>query len=210
MTLAVSYSETNVAITVAQYLANQLMSGGYFIYWHGVDALQTPSGWYYQYMANSPSLIADPVFQAYLATATGIMTLTDHVPAEPRFTTRHISDGTVPSSDAVMIPAMAVEVGPAKATGQYELGSHLKWRERRLVLELYARTKFERASLTDSLSVWFDPDVDMTVLDHESGTLAEVGGVRVGSVLVAEDENLDGPEATTYAAMLSAFLEYVA
>mgnify|MGYP001327115435 CR=1 FL=1 len=210
MTLAAKFSENNVATSVSSHLANRLVSGGYFVYWHAIDALQTPSGWYYGYTDSAATLLADDAFLAFMGTATGILTLTDHVPAAPRFITRHISDGTVPAEDEVMVPAMSVEVGASRAVAQYELGTGLKWRERRLVVEMYTRTPTERATLKDSLAIWLDLDTSLTVLDHDADDLAEVGAVRVDSVLMAEDEDLAGPEATTYAALLSAFLEYVA
>jgi len=210
MSLAEEFSGPNIVNSLALAVADRLMSGGYVVYWYRRDALQTMSGWYYQYSQSYPSLLANAGFLGMLTAAKGVVTFTDHVPAAPRFVTRHISDGSVPSSDAVMVPAVALRVSAQAVTGSYEMGTRVKWRMRELEADCFVRTPEEQERFKDLLAVTFDDDTVFTVLDHDAGTAAEVGPLRVAEKTIREDVVRDGAEATSYEVLLNAALEYVA
>ena len=212
MTLAL-YSETNVVNSLSVHLAGQLLAAGYVVYWHQRDALQvntTSSGWYYNYSTQFAAYWTNGAFQTLLQNAKGLVTLTDSIPAQPRFLQRPINDGSVPEADAVMAPTIAIKVGPAVDLGDYELGTRTKWRTRHLVLDAFVRTSHESGLFKDWFSQWFDRDTVLDIVNHDAGTLAAVGPVRFNVVRVDSDEVFDQAEARSFEVLLNARLDYVA
>jgi hypothetical protein len=206
-----AYSERNVANSVAAYLADCLLGAGYLVYWHQIDAVQAPSGWYHRYSAEQAAYLADATFAAEVAAAAGLITVRGDISALPRFVTRRTVDGSVAADqEYVPVPALSIAVGPAQADRRYELGTALKWRERHLFLVVLARDGAEQSTLQDALGVWLDGDTVVAVLDHAAGTAAPVGDVRVARVAVERATVADDAEALTYQVALNALLEYVA
>lgn len=209
MTLAEQYSTSNISNSLSLYLAEWLLAAGYVIYWHRRDALQTSAtDWYFDYSTTHPTLLADSAFRALLGVVTGIVTLTDSVPAEPRYLIRPIDDGSVPPMDAVMVPLVSVEVGPAIPLKSAEMGSKMKLRGRHLMVDAYVRNKDEQALFQDALANWFDDELLLSVHDHDAGTLADVGSLLVQKSAVATELVFDSAEARTYEVLLNAQLEY--
>jgi hypothetical protein len=210
MELLEQFSETNIVNTVSLYLAAKLLERGYGLYWHARDAVQTPDGWYFDWGQQYAAYLGDPVFGPWLAGAKGLVMLTDDLPAEPRFVQRPIEQvGPVPQHQ-VMVPVLSVEVGPAVAMRNFELGSKLKWRGRHLVVEGYVRTKAELGVFKDALGNWFDNETCFDIADHDAGTLATVGQIEFCDTLVDYDINVNGTEAATYQVICNSRLEYVA
>jgi len=207
------FSETNVVNSVALYLASKLIANGYLLYYHKRDVLQiadSPAGWYYQFSVNKAAILADPTVAAAVASAKGLVTVTDGLPAVPRFIQRLISDASIGPADVVSVPAVSVELSPVMLTESYELGARTKWRYRHLLVDSYVRTPDEQALFKDWLALWFEQDTFIAVHDHDAGTLAEIGTVRLEQVRVDHDRLVTGPEATTYQVLANALTEYVA
>lgn len=202
-------SETNVANSVATFVTGKLLADGYLIYWHQIDALQTPTAWYPDYSVQQSVYRQDVAFNTLVQTASGILTVVGNTSAVPRVIARLPNDGTVPGPDTVAIPALSIAVGAPNAHTNYELGSTRKWRARRLSIDSLARDEAERGHLADRLAAWLDGETVITVLDHDSGTLAPVGELYLSMPSVRTTTALDSAEAATFAATLNARLEYV-
>src|SRR5690242_15772631 len=124
--MATVWSESNIINSLSLYLAGQLLAAGFLVYWHERDALQintSPTGWYLQYSQNYQTYLANSTFQAAHAAAVGIVTMVDSIPANPRFVKRLTSDASVGPADAITVPAVSIEVGPAIPVQNYELGT---------------------------------------------------------------------------------------
>jgi hypothetical protein len=211
MTLAEQFSTSNVVNSISLELAGYFLTAGYVVYWQKVDALQTgATTWYYEYSANCATLLANAGFVAVLTAAKGILTITDRVPAYPRYIIRPINSGVVPAEDEVMVPAVSVEVGPGVSLRNAEMGSRLKVRARHLIVDAYVRTVAEQAWFQDKLALWFDDEEMLTVHDHDAGNLADVGAVLVQKSVVVAEEVLGSAEARTYEVLLNARLVYEA
>jgi hypothetical protein len=210
MTTPAKFSTRNVANSIATKLAERLVAHGYLIYWHELDSVETPDGWYYDYAAQQDTYLADSIFAARIDEAKGLLNLRRPLTAIPRLLTRPIVDGRVGGADEVPIPAVAVEVKRSVPIENAELGTALKRRHRHLVIEAFARDPDEQDQLADLLGVWFDNDTEITVLDHDAGTLATVGNVRFDRVVVDSLVTVDDAEAATFYVVLNAFLEYYA
>jgi hypothetical protein len=207
------YSETNILNSLTLYLATKFLAAGFLIYWHARDAVQintTSSGWYLQYSQNSSTYLADPTFAAAYAAAKGLVTFVDGIPAVPRFIVRLTSDQSIGPADAVPVPAVSVEIGASVPLANYELGSTTKWRSRHLVVDSYVRTPAEQKLFKDLLAQWFEPDLNLTVNDHDAGTLAVVGTVEVLDTAIADARVPNQAEATTYEVLLNSRIEYIA
>lgn len=226
--LLARYSETNLVNSLAQYLAGCLLGAGYLVYWPAADAAQTPDGWYPNYRALAQTYAADPLhaaFQARLAAARGILTLTDDSPANPVYPARQSIDGSMPlapqlaeavgSTSVLGLPELAVVVTHPPAGSFEGLGSRRQQRFASVLVVGYARDLAEARWLSHRLRGWFDRSTVLAIVDHDSapaggGTPAPVGPVEV---LAATAEHLavpTGPEATTYEVLLTARVGFVA
>jgi hypothetical protein len=210
MTTQSDFSSRNVENSVAVALTRNLLALGYLIYWAQADGVETPDGFYGSYAANQAALQSDATFAARLAAAKGLLTVRGPLSASPAFVTRPSSSGTVGPQDEIPIPAVAVQVGGAAPTGNYELGSRLKWRARTLSISAFARSLEEHDLLKDALAEYLDEDVEIDVLDHDGGSLAVLGSVRVVEPAVEDNIQVRGTQFTTYGLELTAHLEYVA
>jgi hypothetical protein len=204
------FSSANVVNSLARAAADRLLEKGYLVYWHQIDAVQTPTLWYHAYAANQAAYLAAPAFAAELAAASGLVTIRADISALPRFVVRHTVDGTVPGPEAVPVPALAVELGPMRARGRYELGTGLQWRVRPLMVVALARDPDEQRRFGDWLSALFDEDAQFTVADHDGGSGDPVGPVRVDRASTTQAVATDDAEALTYQVLVNAFLEYIA
>lgn len=203
-------NEHNVANSVALYLAAKLLAEGYLLYWHAIDAVQTPDQWYSQYSVNQASYLLDSTFAARVASAKGLLTILPKKSAIPRWIQRPTNDGTVQPQDSVPIPALSLTIDPVVTVANYELGSKLKWRVRRLTIDGYARDETEQSRFVDLLADWLDNETMLDVLDHEAGDLALLGTVEVDRVSLDAGFAFDEAEAATYEVLFNARLEYVA
>jgi len=202
-------NEHNIGNSIALYLAGKLLTEGYVLYWHQIDAVQTPDQWYPQYSINQSTYLVDATFAARIAAAKGLLTILPKKSAIPRWVQRPTNDGRVQPQESVPIPALSVTIGPMATIENYELGSTLKWRGRRLQIDGYARSTTEQSRLVDLLGAWLDQELMLDVLDHETGDLAPVGTVEVCHVSLDTGFDFDEAEATTYEVLFNARLEYV-
>lgn len=204
------YSDTNISNSIAVLLASKLITSGYLVYWHDTDQVQTPDGMYYQYSVNQAAYLADPDFLEEVTNAKGLLTVTGDEAANPRFITRLSKDGTVEGQDSIHVPALSIGVGPMVPMGAYELGSTLKWRVRRLEIEVAARDEREQEAIAAMLGEWFDDDVSIEIVDHAAGDLSPVGKVLVTRPSTQTEIIPIGAEAVTYQILFNARMEYVA
>lgn len=204
------YSETNVVHSLSTVIANDLLLAGYLVYWHAIQSVQTLDGVYANWNDNYSVYISNPTFAGRWNSAKGLAMLTDHLPTEPRFVERPISVVGPISTHEVLIPALSVEVGPAIEIANYELGSTLKWWNRHLVIEGYARNRTELAFFKDKLPIWFRGETTFDVVNHDAGSLAAVGPVQSMDTVVDYEIVRAGPEQTTYHVICNARLEYIA
>jgi hypothetical protein len=205
------FSESNIANSVALYVADQLLAANYLLYWQDRDLLQvSPTAWYPEFSVHKATLLADPTVAAAIAAADGLLTVVQTLPALPRFVVRLIDDASVGDADVVPVPALAIELGPPVPLARYELGTPAKWRARHLVCDAYVRSAAEASRFKDLFARWFDPDTLLGIQDHDAGDLAEVGTVMVQDATVASMTVPEAAEATTYEVLLNARLVYVA
>lgn len=202
-------STANFLNSVAEYVAQKILDKGYLVYWHVLDAVQTPDGWYYEYSTNTATYLADATFAARAAAAKGMVSIVPAIPAEPRFVSRPTVDGTVLEASQIAIPAVSFLLGPPQATSRYQLGSGDHWRERRLTVDFYARTEFEQRQWQDWLATWFDHDVHLEIREHDNAgavladTWCRLTGIDSNTVL-------NRAEAEAFQVVLTTFLEYIA
>lgn len=209
-TLAQSYSNHNVANSLAIFVATKLLAADYLVYWHQRDAVQTDDGWYYEYSTKRDDYLADNTFKAAYDTAKGVSTITEAVSADSKFIIRPTTDGSIGPAATVPLPVLSINVGDAIGQEFVELGSLMKFRWRHLVVDCFTRSKAENNIISDALAVWFDEGTSITVSDHGAGTLANFGDVTLSAVRVDSAVWLAEPEERRYQVILNARLEYVA
>lgn len=208
-----AFSESNVLNSLSLYVASKLLASGYLLYWHKRDAVQiadSSTGWYTEWSKNGATYLANSTVAAAFSAARGLVTLTGEIPAVPRFIIRLIDDTSIGPADVVSVPTLSIEVGPAIAVSDYELGSGKKWRSRHLIVDGYVRTVEEQGRFKDFFSLWFDNNQALTIRNHDAGTLAQVGEVTVVDSVPRYQTLVMGAEATTYQVLLNARLVYVA
>ncbi len=204
------FSTANITNSFGLAIGTMFLAKGYLIYWHQIDAVQTPTMWYHEYSAQQAAYLANPLYAAEVAAAKGLITLRADISALPRFVVRHTVDGTVSGPEEVPVPAISIEVAAMNPRSRYELGTGLRWRIRPFMLIALARDPDEQGRFTDWLSEMFDEDAHFTIYDHDAATQAEVGSVRVDQVTNGRATATDDAEALTYQVLVNAFLEYVA
>ena len=206
------FSEHNCANSVAAYVATELLDRNYLIYWHELDAVETPDGLYTNYSTTEATYLANATFAARYNAAVALVTLRGPLTAaNPVFVTRPSNSGVVADTQSeVVVPGFAIEVGPPVVLDRYELGTTVKWRARHLLLYGFARSEPEQGRFADVLSVLFDDAVVLNVFDHDAGSLALIGPLTVLSPSMNTDILPLGPAANTYAVELNARLEYIA
>jgi hypothetical protein len=211
MTLAEQLSEFNIVNSVSEYIAGKLLEAGYVVYWHARDALQlNATDWYFEYSTNYPTYLAVPAVLTAMNAAKGIVTLGRSLPAEPRFVARPTLDGSVLPQDAVGIPALSVEVGPAQIVEYLECGTRVKRWFRHLLVDGYARTQDEQGRFTDYFALWFEPDIPLSIYDHDAGTRALIDTVLPLLPNISRAQLIDQADAITYQLVFNARLEYFA
>lgn len=210
MSTPAKFSESNVINTLTIAFADELLANGYLVYWHAIDAIQTLGGWYYTYSTKYALYHADPAFSGQIGNAKGIVTLTEHIPAEPKFIERPITVAGPYPQNQLVVPVFSVEIGSSVAIANYELGTRLKWRNRHLVIEGYVRDRHELTKFKDLLAIIFDNETFFDVLDHDAGTLATVGQVEINDTIVDDFIDVDAAEQTTYQVICNSRLEYIA
>lgn len=205
------FSETNLANAVALVLADRLLEAGYLVYWHEIDAVQTPDGFYYEYSTAQATYLADPAFKARVDGAAGLLTLKGKVSSNPEYPVRPTSDATLSIAQSdVAIPSLAIEVGPQVNGRSLEVGSRRRSRSRSLTIYGWARSVAEQTVLRDGLAAWFDENELVTVRDQDTDSLDLVGTLDVTRVLTDSAILADQSDATTYEVILHARLEYEA
>ncbi len=205
------FSTANITNSLGRALGDRLLSEGYLVYWHQIDAVQTPALWYHAYSQQQAAYLADSTFAAALAAAKGLITVTADISAAPRFVTRPIVDGTVAGQDTVPVPSVAIEVEAMLPRRNVEIGTATtKWRLRPLMVIGLARDVDEQRRFADLLADVFDEDTTFDVVDHDAGSQAAVGPIRVDQMTASRATALDDAEALTYQVLVNAFLEYVA
>lgn len=204
------YNEQNVSNTMAVFMAEKFLALGYLLYWHKIDAVQTPDNWYYEYSTNQETYLADQAFSLALASSRGLLTVLPKKSAIPRFITRPTISGAVEPQEFVPIPAVSVKVGDVITDGNYEIGSRLKWRARTFELEVLCRDEAEQAAFSDAFTEWFDDEVTLDIHDHTTGSLEVVGDVLIEDGATESSIDLDDAEASTYEVVFNARLVFVA
>lgn len=210
MSTPVKFSESNVINTLTTMFAAELIANDYLVYWHWRDAVEADNGWYYNYSTNFAAYHADVTFAAKVANAKGIVTLTEHIPAEPKFVQRPITvAGPYPQNELV-VPVFSIEIGSPVAIANYEVGTRLKWRNRHLIIEGFVRDRKELSKFKDLLAIIFENELFFDVLDHDAGTLATVGKVEINDTIVDEFIDVDAAQQATYQVICNSRLEYIA
>lgn len=205
-----NYSETNVANTLATSLATRLLAENYLVYWHEIDAMQTPDGWYFNYSQNDATYLADLVFAPRVQSARGILTLARSISADRRFPVRPNIDGSIDGQGEVPLPWLVLEVGAVENGDLLEIGTRLFQRWRNAVFYGATRTPAEQVWVRDKLAEWFDEALHLDVLDHDAGTLSVVGSVEIVAVTSDSEDVVLGPESTRFEFLHEARLEFVA
>ena len=203
-------SESNFENSISFLLADALFTAGYLVYWYVSDGLQTPDGWYPGYRANQSTYLADTTVAARVAAAKGLFTFVDRPSALPRSPTRPTTGGTVAPQGLVQVPAASIEAGDIVTGDPYELGTLRRWRSRILTLTGLMRSTGEQSEIADLLTVTFDEDSMIDILDHDGATLAVLGNADVLKVSVDRATNLGGADAEQYEVTLMAQLQFVA
>lgn len=203
------FSETNIVNSVSLVLAQRLMAKGYLIYWRHRDAVQTPEGWYYDWGTNFTAYMSDVAFAARVNGGTGLVVLSDSLPAEPVFVKRHIQVAGPIAQNEVPVPAISVEVGPAVVMTNWELGSALKMRGRHLIVDGYVRDRSEQVKFKDWFAEWFDNDTFFTINQHDDGSLSPIGQLDTNDTIVDFAIEVAGQEQVTYQVLCNSRLEYI-
>lgn len=206
----IAYSETNLANSVATTLSGLLLASGYLVYWHDIDAVQTPDGWYFEYSTKAPIYLADVTFGPRIAASRGLMTLTQSVAAYRRYSARPTSDGTVSGQDDLPVPMIVIEVGPLDSAELFEMGATLRFRTRPVLLYGTMRSPDELRWVLARMETWLSEGVYVEVRDHDSGSLAVVGDVEVVGVSTERAEVPLGPDTLRYEFLHEARVEFVA
>lgn len=204
------FSEKNLANSLSLELAERLLAEGYLVYWHPIDAVQTPDAWYYDYSTNQATYLADATFAARRDDARGLITLKGKTSSIPEYPVRPTSDGTVTSQEDVPVPYLAVEVGAMSPGRLIELGSRMRERYRHLAIYGAARDVEEQTWLRDKLGEWFDESTFFEIRDHDAGTLDVVGTVETTMVMTDSATLSLGADALTFELILNARLQYEA
>lgn len=205
-----AYSETNLTSSLAVYLATQLLADGYLIYWHTIDAVQTPDAWYYNWSTDASTRLADPTLAAQVAAAVGLLTIAGKPTAKPIFPVRHTLDGSVPSENEVAVPYLSVEVDAERPGDFSGLGDRVRERFRTLVIYGHARDDKEQSYLRDALVRWFDDAAFIPVQDYDAGTATVFDEVECQLPLADSATVNVEPEATRYEVILNTRLRYEA
>jgi hypothetical protein len=204
------YSLSNFGNTVAEYLTAALLDAGYLIYWRPIDALQTVDGVYPDWFANQTAILADASVAAEYAASRGIITILDMDSAQPAFSTRPTSDGSVSDPEDVPVPSLTVAVSHLPNTGLVELGTKKQSRSVLLQLMGFARTLEEQNYLADLLRILFDDWTHIRILDHDAGTKAPVGLVDVTNTRLVTQIAALSKDEQVYEIALSSELRYEA
>lgn len=210
MSLMDLFSERNILNSVATQLSENLLDAGYLVYWHALDAVQTPDGMYGTYSTDYATHLADGTFAGRVNAALGMVTVTEGETASPRFPTRLTTAGEPTTAERVQVPTFGIEIGPEVPLTPYEHGSYLRWRVRPLTIEGRLRTRAELTWFTDKLAQWFDEDFPIVIEDHDNSSGEDPSIVRITRRLVTRDvvENLG--EQDRFQVQLQARLEFVA
>lgn len=204
------FSERNILNSIALFFAEKLLEAGYLVYWHTIDAVQTPDGMYTNYTATSATYLLDPVFSGRISTAKGLVAVTEGETAFPRFPTGPTTTGAVSTADRVQVPCFGIDIGPDVALQPYEHGTDLRWRVRSLFIEGRARNRTELTWFADKLAMWFDEDVLVGVEDHDGLSGLPPSHARVTRRLVTREVIEDLGEQDRFQVELSARLEFIA
>jgi len=207
-----AFTTSNLTNSLAEHLASKLLTAGYFVHWHALDALQIPSGdVYLDYQANQATILqTDATVSAALASAKGILTLRNDDFSFPQYPVRPTSDGAVAAPEDIPVPTIAVSVSHGSNGDLLGLGS--TERARYADLELYglARDAGEQMYLTDALRIAFDESQFVDVLNHDAGTRAAVGAVEIQRTNVETFIYPLGPDSKAFEFTLNARLRYEA
>lgn len=187
------------------------MSDGYLVYWKERDAVETNAGWYFQYSTNFTTYLVDGTFAAAVTAAKAMVSITLAFPASPQILQRHITEARSLSQNEIVVPALSLDLGPALAVGNIELGTNIQTRHRHLMIEGYLRDDFEMGVIADFLAIWFDNNTNFSVYDHDAGTAVEIGQAQtVATVVDSLRNDGDGQEQTSYQVICNTMLEYIA
>lgn len=206
-----AYSTTNLTNSVADVLSERLLSAGYLLYWPTLDALQTPSGVYYEYQFNQASVFQDyPQVEGELEDSKGIITIRNDDFSIPQYVVRPNSDGANDAPEDMPVPSIVLSV--EHDTNGSLLGLGLRQRERYAALNLYGlvRDRMEQIYLSDLLRVAFDESQFLEILNHDEGTREAVGAVEIQGTDVGTAIFPLGPDSKAFEFTLNARLRYEA
>jgi hypothetical protein len=187
-----------------------LLDWGYLIYWHKIDAVQTPDGMYTQYSTQQATYLADSIFASRISAAKGLATITEGETSLPRFLARQTVDGSVSTADRTQLPTFAIEIGPDVPLTPYEHGSRLRWRVRSLLIAGRTRTREELQAFSDKMTQWFDDDNQIPVEDHDNVSGEESDYARITRRIITKEVVEDTGDTDRFQLELNARLEFVA
>lgn len=204
------YSLTNLGNSVSSYLASQLVTAGYLIYWKPTDTLQVGMSAYPSYFEQQETILGDPAVAAALSASRGIVSILNQDFSFPEFPVRPTSDGTVAAPEDAPVPLLSVQVEHG-GNGEYrEIGSKIRARYADLLVLGYARTFEEQLYLANVVRTAFDEGEFLTIRDHDAGTRAVIDDVEIVEAEVQTDTFPLKPDAMVYEVSLSARLQYEA
>ena len=204
------YSTTNIANSLAERLAAELLTQGYLIYWKAADCLQTPAGWYPEYFQQQEVIMRRTDVQAAFLASRGIVTLANGDFSIPQLPTRPTSDGYIKYIEDMPVPSVTLDVVHLTNGSLVELGSKIKERYASFLAFGLARDYAEQQWLLERLRTTFDEDQLVDVLDHDAGTKAAVGPVDIVSSGVSSDIYPTNVDAMSFEFTLNARLRYEA
>lgn len=204
------YSTTNIANSLAEPVATELLAQGYLLYWKAADCLQTQAGWYPEYFQQQDTIMRRSDVQAAFLASKGILTISNGDFSIPQLPTRPTSDGYISYIEDVPVPIVTLDVQHLTNGELVELGAKTKVRYASFLAFGLARDYPEQQWLMERLRTAFDSDQTLLVLDHDAGTKAEVGPVEIVSSDVSTDIYPTNVDAMAFEFTLNARLRYEA
>lgn len=183
------YSSQNLTLNLTLLLAEEFKRLGYDILWHATGDQEPQT--------------------AGLPTPQGEITLVPEFPANPTYVVRLNSEDD--EGEEVVIPAFTLLLGPVRKLKRLGIGQKEFFRERKIIIDGFARDSFEQRKLADALYDWLDEKEQIPVLDYDSDpdTPPPLEPVWVGWVEVHHQELAGETDAVRYYIRAVATLRYV-
>lgn len=186
-------STRDIRASLAKFLAEQLLTVPYCVYWHAANALQSNAAtWWTGYREQQTTHLANPTLQGHLTAAKGIFSIVEPSDVSREWLVAPVTNGMVPAVQYLPTPAVTVDVLPPHAHTAYELGSNRHWQTRDLDLNAVVRSPLEQDLIGDAFAAWFRKGTHLTVRNYATGDgLTEVGALRLSAVTVTAMDSWD-------------------